>query len=100
MKILIIEPTQVNYLDDRGGQHADAGDFCDPPKDVARKLTEVGRAVYVNKADDPTKEGIYTATKEMIAAAESMAKVKARAAKAKPAGEQTAGGEGNPTDAQ
>lgn len=83
MKILIIDATQVNYHDDRGGQHADAGEICDPPKDVARKLVEVNRALYVNKADDPTKEGSYTASKDMLAAAETLAKTKARAAKAK-----------------
>lgn len=84
MKILIIEATQVNYLDDRGGQHADASEFVDPPKDVARKLVEVGRALYVNRTDDPSKEGSNTASKDMIAAAEAMAKAKAKPIK-KPA---------------
>lgn len=83
MKILIIDATQVNYHDDRGGQHADAGEFVDPPKEVARKLVEVGRALYVNRTDDPSKEGSNTASKDMIVAAEALAKTKSKAAKAK-----------------
>lgn len=94
MKILIIDATQVNYHDDRGGQHADAGEFVDPPKEVARKLVEVGRALYVNRTDDPSKEGSNTASKDMIAAAEVLAKTKSKAAKAK-AATDTSGQTGN-----
>lgn len=81
-KILILESTQVDFGDDRGGQHATSGDIVEPTKEVARKLTEYGRALYVNKADDPTKAGLYTATKEMVEAAKAMATAKAKAAKA------------------
>lgn len=79
-KILILEATQVDFNDDRGGQHVDSSEIVDVPKDQARKLTEYGRALYVAKTDDPTKAGIYTATKDMLAAAKALAESRAKAA--------------------
>lgn len=76
MKILIIDSTQVNYGDDRGGVHEDTGSFCDVPKDQAKTLTEASRALYVNKSDDPFKDGRYTASAEMVKAAEKLAKAR------------------------
>lgn len=81
MKQLIIAACLVNYHDDRGAQHQDVGDIVDVTKDTAEKLANTDRALYVVKADDPTKEKRYTATREMIKAAEDMAKEKAAAAK-------------------
>lgn len=76
MKILIIDSTQVNYGDDRGGVHEDTGNFCDVTKDMAKTLTEANRALYVNKSDDPHKDGRYTASAEMVKAAEKLAKAR------------------------
>lgn len=81
MKILIIEATQVNYHDDRGGIHEDAGNIVDVTKEDAGKLTTAGRALYVAKADDPFKDGRFTASAEMVKAAKDMAAGKAAAAK-------------------
>lgn len=68
-KILIIEACLVNYGDDRGGIHQDAGDQIEVGKDAALALTRAGRALYVSKADDADKSGRYTATKDMLQAA-------------------------------
>ena len=82
MKILIIASALVNYNDDRGGVHEETGALIDPPKDVAVKLTEQGRALYVNKSDDPFKDGRFTASPEMVKAAEALAKANAKQARA------------------
>lgn len=76
MKVLITDSTQVNYGDDRGGVHEESGSVVDVNKETAGKLTEAGRALYVNKTDDPFKDGRYTASKEMLAAAAALAKAK------------------------
>lgn len=81
-KILITEATQVNYGDDRGGQHADSGEIVEVTKDQALKLCQINRALFVTKSDDPTKDGRYTASKEVLDAARSLAAAKAREAKA------------------
>lgn len=82
MKIVILEGTQVNYGNDQGGVHEDSGALCDVPKDVAIKLTTANRALYVNKSDDPFKDGRFTAPAEMVKAAEAMAKAKTKGKKA------------------
>ena len=82
MKIIIISGTQVNYGDDRGGVHEDEAAICDVPKETAIKLTTANRALYVNKSDDPFKDGRFTASPEMVKAAEAMAKAKAKGKKA------------------
>lgn len=76
MKVLIIESTQVNHGDDRGGVHEEAGSIVDVSKDNAKRLTEARRALYTVKADDPTRGAIYTATKEELDAAKALAKAK------------------------
>lgn len=73
-KLLIIEACMVNFADDRGGVHQSAGDLPDVPKDAARALVTAGRALYANKTDDPDKQGRNTASREMLQAAEAMAK--------------------------
>lgn len=78
-KLLITEGTLINYADDRGGVHADAGDITqDVPKDTARKLVDAGRALYVDSKDDPRKDKADTATAEQIKAAQSLAAAKAK----------------------
>jgi hypothetical protein len=81
MKILIIEPTLINHGDDRGGQHADIG-ITDAPKDAARAVVLAGKALYVSRADDPSKSGTHTATAEEVKAAQAAAKAAQAAAKA------------------
>lgn len=84
MKILIIESTQVNYGDDRGGVHEDSGNLIDVPKDQARKLTEANRALYVEATDDPYKDRRFTASEDMIKAAKAMVKAKKKPAPTDP----------------
>lgn len=86
-KLLIIEPTIVNYGDDRGGVDQQTGDIVDVPKAVASTLTKKNRALYLEKKDDPTKAGLYTASPDLVKAAQAAAK----AAKSAPADK---GGEG------
>ena len=81
MKILIIEPTLINHGDDRGGQHADIG-ITDAPKDAARAVVLAGKALYVSRADDPSKSGTHTATADEVKAAQAAAKAAPAAAKA------------------
>lgn len=68
-KILITEPCVVTFGDDRGGVHADAGTVVNVPKDVAKTVISIGRALYVNKEDDPDKRGRDTASSELLQAA-------------------------------
>jgi len=72
-KILIIEPTLINHGDDRGGQHADIG-ITEAPKDSARAVVLAGKALYVSRADDPSKSGTHTATAEEVKAAQAATK--------------------------
>lgn len=80
-KLLVIENTIVNYGDDRGGVDAAIGDRIEVSKDVATKLINANRALYVSAKDDPTKEGSNTASEAMLKAANDMAKAKAAAEK-------------------
>lgn len=73
-KILVIETCIINYGDDRGGVVESFGAVTEVNKDTARNLTVTGRVLYVNKADDPDKTGRYTASAEMVKAAEREAK--------------------------
>lgn len=100
MEIIIIESTQVNYGDDRGGVHEDSGNIVDVPKDQARKLTEANRALYTKKADDPFKDGRFTATEEMLKTARAMAKAKQKAAVKLPPNTQTGDGAGTGGEGQ
>ena len=90
-KILIIEPTLVDFQDDRGGQHADVADLPDVPKAIAAKLVEAGRALYTDRKDDPTKTGQFTASADMVKAARAMAKARSELAGTEP---QQPAGEG------
>jgi hypothetical protein len=57
------------------------GDTVDVPKDDALYLVRAGRALYLDKADDPTK-GLHTATAEDKQRAKDQAKAIAAAAEA------------------
>ena len=66
MEILILEDVIVNVGDDRGGVPVSAGALIDVPAPVARNLViALGRGLYANKSDDPTK-GRKTAPADVI----------------------------------
>lgn len=88
-KILVLDPCLINLGDDRGGTHHDRGDMPDVPKATATEIVRLGRALYVNKTDDPDKAGRSTASEAMVKAAQDMATAKAKAA-AKAAAEAAA----------
>jgi len=75
-KVLITAPVLINFDDDRGGLHHDAGETPVVPKDTALALVRADRALYASKGDDPDKSGRNTATAEMLKAAADLAKVK------------------------
>lgn len=79
-KQLIIEPCLVNHGDDRGGVDYAAGKIVDVLRDDAYKLAQAGRALYVDRKDDPDRSGRYTASKDMLQAAAELAAAKAKAA--------------------
>lgn len=61
MKLLITEACQI--AGEAVSQHADVGAEVDLPKDDAVLLARMGRAMFLDKADDPTK-GSLTASAE------------------------------------
>lgn len=75
-KILITEACQINYGDERGGVHVDAAEETSVTVDTARALVGAGRALYVNRKEDPSKGGRDTATEHMLAAAAAMRKAR------------------------
>lgn len=79
-KILVIEPCLINLGGDEGGVHHDAGAFADVNKDTARQLAECGRTLYTSTSDDHTKPPRYTASAELLKAAQDAAKAAAKAA--------------------
>jgi len=94
-KILITAACQVNFGDDRGGVHVDDCEIGNVTKEVAQALVRSGRALYVEKKDDPDKHGRDTASAEMLKAAEAVRKSRASAAKASTV-VPPAGSAGNP----
>lgn len=71
-QILIIEPTIVNYGDDRGGVHADVAEIATVSKSDARALVTARRALYANRKDDPSRNGSDTASERMLEGAAAM----------------------------
>lgn len=65
MKILIVVACAI--AGEAFSSHADVGDVVDVPKDDAASLTRMGRAMYLDKSEDPTK-GALTAGPEEKAA--------------------------------
>lgn len=80
-KQIVIESCQINHGDDRGGVHHDAGEIVDLSKGTAIDLARAGRTLYIDRADDPDKNGNFTASKEMVKAVQAMAKAKEDAGK-------------------
>lgn len=79
-KQLVIESCLINFNDDRGGVHCEAGETVDVPKGTAIDLARAGRTLFVDKKDDPDKNGRHTAGAELLKAAEAALKAKAKAA--------------------
>lgn len=75
-KVLIIEPCIINHRDDRGGVHNDAGEVVVCNQATANDLARMGRVLFLDKADDPDKRGLYTASAEMLKAAADMRKAR------------------------
>lgn len=84
-KILIVESCIVNYGDDRGGVAESAGDCPDINRETALALVEAGRALYVDRADDPDRGGRNTASEEMLRAAKALKKSRDKPAADQPA---------------
>jgi hypothetical protein len=61
MKLLILAACLIPAALSATAQHADVGEVVDVTKDDAAALTRMGRALYLDKADDHTK-GALTAT--------------------------------------
>lgn len=77
-KMLIIAACLINYGDERGGVDHEVGDMPDvPTKATATFLADTERALYIDKRDDHNRDGRYTASEKMIAAAKALAKSKA-----------------------
>lgn len=77
-KQLVIESCLINHGDDRGGVHHDAGEIVEVPKGTAIDLARAGRTLFVDKKEDPDKNGRHTASADMIKAAEAMHKARAK----------------------
>lgn len=84
MKLLLIAACAI--AGETVVEHADLGDVIDVSKDEAASLTRMGRALYLEKSDDPTK-GTLTAdadakekAKKQAAAIKAEAKARAEAA--------------------
>lgn len=73
-KVLVIEPCAIRLDPDANAQHHDIGDFADVSKPDAEFLARAGRVLYTAKTDDPTKNGQFTASADMVKAAKDMAK--------------------------
>lgn len=81
-KVLITESCLINRGDDRGGVHCEVGEIAENvPKDIAVDLARMGRVLFVDSTDDPTKGNTLTASKEMLKAAADMRSARAKAAK-------------------
>lgn len=76
---LIIEPCLINYNDDRGGVDHAAGDIVEVPKNTAADLARAGRTLYIDRKDDPDKNGRLTATKEFVKAAQDIRRARDKA---------------------
>lgn len=86
-KQIVMQPCFINYGDDAGGQFADLAETVEPNKDTALELARMGRTLYVNKADDPTK-GQLTASEPMLKAAAATVAARDKADKADKAAEK------------
>lgn len=74
-KQLIIEACIVNHGEGEIVARQ-PGEVCDIDRDTAYALARMGRTLYVDKKDDADKGARYTASAEMLKAAEEMTKAK------------------------
>jgi hypothetical protein len=74
-KMLIIEPTIVNYEDGQGGQHAGPDEEVSLGQDQCLTLAKEGKALYLEAKDDPFK-GRYVVPERILAVRESEKKGK------------------------
>lgn len=72
VKILIITACQV--LADEGTRHADVAETVDTTREEAVQLARQGRALFLDKGDDPTK-GQLTASKDDVESTRRHAKL-------------------------
>lgn len=72
IKLIVVDACSIP-TEETGPQHVDAGTVVDVSKDDAATLTRIGRALYINKADDPTK-GQFTASDAEVARWKKVAK--------------------------
>lgn len=77
-KLLMIAAALVNFGDDAGAVAKEQSDIIDVTKQTAEKLVVAERALYVSKADDPTKTKQFTASEEMLKAAETVRKMRGK----------------------
>ena len=73
-KVIIITTCLINHADDRGGVTYEQGEIVDVSKETAKTLTVNDRSLYVEKTDDHDKNGLYTATTQLLDAAKKMNK--------------------------
>lgn len=54
-KMVVIDATQVNYQDGRGGVHEDVGAEIEVNNDVGMDLAKAGKAMFADPEADPSK---------------------------------------------
>lgn len=54
-KMIVIEATQVNYLDGKGAVHEDVGAEIEVNDDVGFQLAKAGKAMWSDPEADPSK---------------------------------------------
>jgi hypothetical protein len=85
MKIIIIDNTFVPTGLEEGPRLCVPGEVLDVSADVAPKVVDAGRALYIDRKNDPSK-GAKTATEGQLAAYAEAAAQAAADAKAKAKG--------------
>lgn len=80
MKVLIIEPCFIPSGEVTPTACAQ-GDVVDVKEDLARQLVANGRALYVEKKDDPSRGNLLTASPELVSAASEAIAGRKKAAK-------------------
>lgn len=83
IKLLLLTALLINHGDGKGGVHTDIGPVDVRDQDIARPLVATGAALYINRKDDPRKDGADTATDEHFAAVEAQLKAAEARAKAR-----------------
>jgi hypothetical protein len=76
-KIIVLEACAIGL-----GTHVEPGEKFEATREDAATLVRSGRAMYLDKADDPTK-GLHTASADDVKRATDAGKARAAEAKAK-----------------